>query len=99
MEALAADFGGIRTYVEHLLSGWAAAFPDDELLVLVGPGSDLDTAGHRRRELPIPSPAVLGRPLAQTLHTRRIVRDEGIDVVLATLPSTGLRRPGAPPAE
>ncbi|HEX7738432.1 MAG TPA: glycosyltransferase [Marmoricola sp.] len=96
VEAMAADFGGIRTYVEWLLRTWGTAFPDDDLLVVTRADSDLDTAEHRRRAITVPRPAALGRPLTQSLLTPGIVRDFGADAVLATLPSTGFRHPGVP---
>lgn len=96
VEALAAEFGGIRTYVEHLLAAWEIAFPDDDLTVLVPTGSDLRTAGHRRRELRIPGPDLIARPLAHTAAIRRLVVEADADAVLATLPNTSLRHPGVP---
>lgn len=96
VEALAADFGGIRTYVENLLAGWSSAHPDDELVVLVKPGAGLATGPHLTVELRVPDPQVLARPLVQTWHTRRVVERYDADAVLATLPATGLRHPGVP---
>ncbi|CAM3354401.1 glycosyltransferase [Nocardioides dubius] len=96
VEALAAEFGGIRTYVEHLLAAWESAFPDDDLTVLVPQGSDLHIAGHRRRELAIPGPDIVARPLAHTAAIRRLVAESDADAVLATLPNTSLRHPGVP---
>ncbi|MFS3126841.1 glycosyltransferase [Nocardioides sp. Bht2] len=96
VEALAAEFGGIRTYVEQLLAAWEIAYPDDELTVLVPVGSDLPTGSHRRRELAIPGPDIVARPLVHTLAIRRLVAETGADAVLATLPNTSLRHPGVP---
>lgn len=98
VEALAADFGGIRTYVENLLQTWQQTYPQDRLLVVRRPGSDLDTGDHARRELRVPAPATVGRPLAQTARTNAIVRDFRADVLLATLPSTTLIHPSIPVA-
>lgn len=99
-EAMCAEFGGIRTYVEHLLRVWPDVYPADELHVLLRDGSDLPTdprvARHERSVHP--RLGRLGRPLAQTLELPRLVRDIRPDVVLATLPSTTLRRVGVPTA-
>jgi glycosyltransferase involved in cell wall biosynthesis len=96
VDAAAAELGGIRTYVDQLLPAWAAAFPDDELVVVVPPASTIDTGRHERVELAVRRPAVTGRPMAQTSVLPRLVRDRGADAVLATNPTTTLRRPGAP---
>jgi glycosyltransferase involved in cell wall biosynthesis len=96
VEALAADFGGIRTYLDNLLPAWREAFPDDRLLVVVHRDSHLDTSTHERLELDVRRPAILGRPWAQTRQGRRIARAFAADAVLATLPATGLTHPGVP---
>jgi glycosyltransferase involved in cell wall biosynthesis len=98
VEVISAEFGGIRTYVEHLLRTWERTRPDDELVVVVPADSTVPTFGHRRVEVDVPRPAVLGRPLVQTLRIRRIAREHGVDAVLATLPSTSLVRTGLPTA-
>ncbi|QIX25485.1 glycosyltransferase family 4 protein [Nocardioides sp. JQ2195] len=94
VDALAADFGGIRTYVENLLAAWDE--PGDELLVMVHEGSDLATGHHARCEVRIPRPGPVGRPLRQSVVTKRLVADFGADAVLATMPSTSLVRVGVP---
>lgn len=94
VDALAADFGGIRTYVENLLAAWAD--PDDHLLVMVREGSDLDTSRHARCEVRIPRPGPVGRPLRQSVITKQLVDDFKADAVLATMPSTSLVRVGVP---
>jgi glycosyltransferase involved in cell wall biosynthesis len=96
VDAASAELGGIRTYVDRLLPAWAAAFPDDRLLVVVPPGSTIDTAGHDRHELRVTGPGVVGRPVAQTRALPRLARAHRADAVLATNPTTTLRRPGAP---
>ncbi len=96
LDAAAADHGGIRTYVDQLLPAWAAAFPEDRLVVVVPPGSTIDTAGHDRHELRVVGPAVAGRPVAQTRAIPALARAHRADAVLATNPTTTLRRPGAP---
>ena len=98
VDAASAELGGIRTYVEHLLPAWATAFPDDELLVVVPPSAGVETAGHQRHELRVRGPAVVGRPLAQTRELPRLARAHRADAVLATNPTTTLRRPGVPVA-
>ncbi len=90
--------GGIRTYVENLLEQWESHFPDDELHVLVAHDSALPTFGHHRHPIRVGRPTALRRPLAQTRHVRRLVRELRPDVVLATLPSTTLLGPGRPMA-
>lgn len=98
VDALAADFGGIRTYVENLLAAWEAQADElgDHLLVMVREGSDLDTGHHVRREVRIPGPGPVGRPFTQSVLTRRLVAEFGADAVLATMPSTSLVRVGVP---
>ncbi len=49
-----------------------------------------------RHELPVRGPDVLGRPLAQTLALPRLARSLEVDAVLATAPTTSVRRVGAP---
>lgn len=96
VDAMCAEFGGIRTYVEHLLAAWREEFPADELHVIVPEGFLLPTAGHVRHELKVRRPRLLGRPAAQTRAIGRIVRRVGADVVLATAPTTTVIRPRVP---
>jgi glycosyltransferase involved in cell wall biosynthesis len=98
VDAMCAEFGGIRTYVEHLLDQWADFYPDDELHVLVPADSTLPTRDHVRHVVRVGRPAPVRRPWAQTRHVRRLVRQVRPDAVLATLPSTTLLRPGVPMA-
>lgn len=92
VDAMCAEFGGIRTYVEHLLGHWQGVYPEDELHVVVPEGSDLDTAGHVRHELRVRRPTIVGRPIAQSLAMHRLINDLRPDAVLATVPSTTVRR-------
>lgn len=96
VDAMCAEFGGIRTYVEHLLGGWHELHPEDEVHVALRAGSTLPTPGLVRHELPVRRPDVLGRPWAQATAMHRLVRRERPDVVLATAPTTDPRRIGAP---
>lgn len=98
MDALAAEYGGIRTYVDNLLATWAAVHPEDELLVVVPQGLDLPTHGHDRHELRLRGPAALARPMAQTRSLPGIARAFRADALLATMPSTALVRVGVPTA-
>ncbi|VXB47342.1 glycosyltransferase [Aeromicrobium sp. 9AM] len=98
VDAMCAEFGGIRTYAEHLLDQWGEFFPDDELHVLVPEDSTLPMPGHTRHAVRVGRPSAVRRPWAQTRHVRRLVRQVRPDVVLATLPSTTLLRPGPPMA-
>lgn len=97
VDALPADFGGIRTYAEHLLSAWGDAAPDDEVHVLLSADSDLPVpsavAAHR---VPLTGPRSLARAAAQSRHLPRLVRELRPDAVLATLPSTTMRRLDVP---
>lgn len=92
VEAFAADFGGIRTYVENVLRAWPQARPEDELVVVVPTGSDLDTGDHRRVEVRVRRPVPVFRPAVQTFVTPRLARHHGVDAVLSTHPATSLRR-------
>jgi glycosyltransferase involved in cell wall biosynthesis len=92
VDAMCAEYGGIRTYVDHLLGHWSAVHPEDQLHVVVPQGSTLDTADHTRHELRVRRPGTLGRPLAQSTAMHRLIRRLSPDVVLATVPSTTVRR-------
>lgn len=96
IDALCAEFGGIRTYVEHLLASWPSQFPDDEVHVMVRAGSTMDTTGLERHELTIRRPGVIGRPWAQTSEMHRLIDQLRPDAILATAPTTDVRRPAAP---
>lgn len=98
VEALCAEHGGIRTYIDNLLQAWGRTYPDDELLVLVREGSTIDGAGHHLLHIPVRRPEAIRRPAAQTRAVRRAVRSWQPDAVLATLPSTTLLHPGVPTA-
>lgn len=92
VDAMCAEFGGIRTYVDHLLGHWSSVHPDDELHVVVPAGSTLNSYAHVRHELVVRRPGTLGRPLAQTFALRRLVREVEAHVALATVPSTTVRK-------
>ncbi|MEO6604720.1 MAG: glycosyltransferase family 1 protein [Aeromicrobium sp.] len=96
VDAMSADFGGIRTYVEHLLARWSTSYPEDELHVLVDQDSTLDSSSHVRHQLRVIRPRMLGRPLAQSTAMRKLVSDLAADVTIATIPSTGVRRLASP---
>ena len=96
IDAMCAEYGGIRTYVEQLLLGWAAEHPEDDVHVVVRGGSTLETPGLTRHELPVRGPDVLGRPWAQTTALHRLEGRLRPDVVLATAPTTNPRRMRAP---
>lgn len=89
---MCAEFGGIRTYVDHLLGDWSSIHADDELHVVVPRGSTLDSAQHVRHELCVRRPGMLGRPFAQTFAMHRLISRIDPDIVLATVPSTTVRR-------
>jgi glycosyltransferase involved in cell wall biosynthesis len=96
VDAMCAEYGGNRTYVDHLLRRWHTVRPDDELHVVVPQGSDLSTYDHVRHELAVGRPSVLLRPLAQTRALRRLAAEIRPDAVFATAPPTTLRRVGVP---
>lgn len=96
IDAMTAEFGGIRTYVDHLVSAWESAFPDDEVHVAVPAGSTIAESARRRHELRVRRPSTLGRPVAQTFALHRLIRDVAPDAVLAAMPSTTLRRSPRP---
>lgn len=92
VDAMCAEFGGIRTYVEQLLGRWHDLHPADEVHVAVRAGSTLPTPGLVRHELQVRRPDVLGRPWAQASALHALVRRVSPDVVLATAPTTNVRR-------
>lgn len=96
VDAMCAEYGGIRTYVEQLLLGWAERHPDDQVHVVLRAGSTLRTPGLTRHELEVKGPDVLGRPWAQATRMHRIVQRVRPDVVMATAPTTDVRRTDAP---
>jgi hypothetical protein len=66
VEAMCADFGGIRTYVEHLLRVWPDEFPLDDVHVMVREGSDLPVDPRlTRHDIRVRRPGTAGRPLAR----------------------------------
>lgn len=94
VDATAASYGGIATYAENLLAGWARRFPDDELHVVLPAGADWwplpdDAIRHDVRLI---RPATLARPVAITAELPRLVRSVNADAVLATNPATTLLR-------
>lgn len=89
---MCAEYGGIRTYVDHLLGHWSAVQPEDELHVVVPKGSTLDSANHVRHELHVRRPGTAGRPIAQSFAMHRLIKQLQPDIVLATVPSTTVRR-------
>ena len=92
VDAMCAEYGGIRTYVDHLLGHWSNVHPEDDLHVVVPKGSTLDSADHTRHELRVRRPGVMGRPIAQSTSMHRLIRRLAPDAVLATVPSTTVRR-------
>jgi glycosyltransferase involved in cell wall biosynthesis len=92
IDAMCAEYGGIRTYVEHLLLGWAAAHPEDEVHVALRAGSTLATPGLTRHEYAVGRPDALSRPWIQATAMHRMIRSVAPDVVLATAPTTDVRR-------
>jgi glycosyltransferase involved in cell wall biosynthesis len=96
IDAMTAEFGGIRTYVDRLISAWETSFPDDEVHVAVPAGSTIAAGARRRHELRVRRPSTLGRPLAQTFALHHLLRAVEPDAVLAAMPSTTLRRSPRP---
>jgi glycosyltransferase involved in cell wall biosynthesis len=92
IDAMCAEYGGIRTYVEHLLLGWADAHPEDEVHVALRAGSTLATPGLTRHEYAVGRPDALSRPWIQATAMHRMIRSVSPDVVLATAPTTDVRR-------
>lgn len=97
VEALCAEFGGIRTYVDNLLRSWSSVAPDDDVHVMVQSSSTIAVPTPLvRHDIMVRGPQTIARPLAQTRHVSRLVRELRPDVVLATLPSTTSRRLDVP---
>lgn len=96
IDAMCAEFGGIRTYVEQVLARWHELYPDDEVHVALRAGSTLPTPHLHRHEYPVPRPDVLGRPWAQSTAMHRDIERIAPDAVLATAPTTDVRRTSAP---
>lgn len=96
VDAMCAEYGGIRTYVEQLLGRWHQLYPEDEVHVVLRAGSTLPTPGLVRHEYDVPGPDVVGRPLVQTTKMHALSRRVRPDVVMATAPTTDVRKPVAP---
>jgi glycosyltransferase involved in cell wall biosynthesis len=96
IDAMCAEYGGIRTYVQHLLDGWAHHFPEDDVTVLVRRGSTLGTGEFGRREARATPVGTVARPVSQTLVLPRLAHQLSADMVLATAPTTTVRPPGPP---
>jgi glycosyltransferase involved in cell wall biosynthesis len=96
IDAMTAEFGGIRTYVDQLVGAWETSFPNDEVHVAVPAGSTIAAEARWRHELRVRRPSTLGRPLAQTFALHRLVLAVAPDAVLAAMPSTTLRRSPRP---
>lgn len=96
VDAMCAEYGGIRTYVDHLLAAWGEVFPDDEVHVALRVGSTLTTGTATRHELAVRGPDVVGRPVAQSVALPRLARAVGADALLATAPTTTVRGVDAP---
>lgn len=92
IDAMCAEYGGIRTYVEHLLGGWAAHHPEDDVHVALRSGSTLATPGLTRHEYAVGRPDVLRRPWVQSTKMHRMIQEVAPDVVLATAPTSDVRR-------
>lgn len=89
VDAMAAEYGGIRTLVDNVLEQWLTHFPDDELHLAVPADSTIgEGTPHARHLLPVPKPYVLGRPWAQTTRMRRLSKQLAPDAVLVTAPTT-----------
>lgn len=89
IDALPAEFGGIRTYADHVVGAWPTAAPDDEVHVALAADSGIPVPdGVIEHRLALGSPRSLGRAVAQTRHLPELTRRLRPDVVLATLPST-----------
>ncbi|HSV37668.1 MAG TPA: glycosyltransferase [Nocardioidaceae bacterium] len=98
IDAMAAEFGGIRTYVDQLVAAWQRSFPGDELHVMVPRGSSIAAAALNRHQIAVRRPAVAGRPWAQSRTMYRAIGELDADAVLATMPSTTFRRLRSPVA-
>ncbi|MCW2750392.1 MAG: hypothetical protein JWR83_1502 [Aeromicrobium sp.] len=96
VDAMAAEFGGVRTYAEYLLAAWHLVHPEDELHVVVTEGSTLGSYSHVRHEIGVPRPSTLGRPFVQSTALRALVAKVAPDATLAMVPTTGLRRLKSP---
>lgn len=91
IDAMAAEFGGIRTLIDAVLVQWHDVYPDDELHVAVPADSTIGAGTpHTLHKLPVPRPYVVGRPWAQTTRMRSLARRLRPDAVLATAPTTSV---------
>ncbi|MCL2541528.1 MAG: glycosyltransferase [Nocardioidaceae bacterium] len=91
IDAMAAEFGGIRTLIDAVLAQWLDVFPDDELHVAVPATSTIgEGTPHRLHRLPVAKPYVVGRPWAQTTRMRSLSKRLRPDAVLATAPTTSV---------
>ncbi|MGN6723729.1 MAG: glycosyltransferase [Marmoricola sp.] len=96
VDALCAEYGGIRTYVEQTLAQWHDLYPDDDVHVVLRAGSTLATPGLTRHEFPVGRPDMVQRPRVQMTSMHRLIQELKPDAVLATAPTTDIRRGTSP---
>lgn len=96
VDALCAEYGGIRTYVEQTLAQWHAVHPEDDVHVVLRAGSTLATPGLTRHEFPVGRPDMVQRPRVQMTAMHRLIKRLRPDAILATAPTTDIRRSAAP---
>lgn len=89
IDGLAIQAASLGIFTESALHGWVEAFPDDELHLVVGPGSSVEApAGVQVHDLPLGSPRALHRLLAQNRTLPKLCRSLGADAMLAITPAT-----------
>jgi glycosyltransferase involved in cell wall biosynthesis len=90
-------FGGYAVGLEGVLRGWDQLDTDDEIHVLLAEGVELEIPPsmhvHRFR---VGRPAALRRVITQSRAARKVCREVGADVFLASLPTTAVIPVGCP---
>jgi glycosyltransferase involved in cell wall biosynthesis len=96
VDALCAEYGGIRTYVEQTLAQWHELYPDDDVHVVLRAGSTLATPGLTRHEFAVGRPDMVQRPRVQMTAMHGLIKELKPDAILATAPTTDIRRSASP---
>jgi glycosyltransferase involved in cell wall biosynthesis len=98
VDAVAVRSGSAAIVIEHLLSGWSQAAPDDRVTVLTGPDGPAFAVPDRYRVVMVRSR--VGGPVRaawlRSAGVRRAARRLEPDAVLAAVPASGLIGYGAP---
>lgn len=90
VDAVLARPGSVSIVVQHLVRGWAEAFPDDRITVLFGPDSERFTTPDSVEVTDIPGSGPIGKLWSRSGAIRRAAHDLDVDAVLSSAPASSL---------